>query len=99
MLYFVIHARILIHCDTLIFFLFLLILFYIHLIILRYHTASVCGLVEESLMKIARGTPGFSGAELENLVNQASLKASRDHEDVITLTTLEWAKDKILMGK
>ena len=33
------------------------------------------------------------------MVNQASLKASREHKDVITLETLEWAKDKILMGE
>jgi hypothetical protein len=46
----------------------------------------------------SQGTVGFSGAELANLINQAALQASRQEEDVITLATLEWAKDKILMG-
>ncbi|XP_062384227.1 ATP-dependent zinc metalloprotease YME1L1b isoform X2 [Sardina pilchardus] len=47
---------------------------------------------------IARGTVGFSGAELENLVNQAALKAAVDGKDMVTLKELEFAKDKILMG-
>lgn len=42
---------------------------------------------------------GFSGAELENLVNQAALKAAVDGKDMVTLWELEFAKDKILMGK
>ncbi|XP_051871618.1 ATP-dependent zinc metalloprotease YME1L1b [Pristis pectinata] len=47
---------------------------------------------------IARGTVGFSGAELENLVNQAALKAAVDEKDQVTMKDLEFAKDKILMG-
>ncbi|XP_030624097.1 ATP-dependent zinc metalloprotease YME1L1 isoform X2 [Chanos chanos] len=47
---------------------------------------------------IARGTVGFSGAELENLVNQAALKAAVDGKDMVTMKDLEFAKDKILMG-
>ncbi|XP_051983806.1 ATP-dependent zinc metalloprotease YME1L1-like [Xyrauchen texanus] len=47
---------------------------------------------------IARGTVGFSGAELENLVNQAALKAAVDGKDIVTMKELEFAKDKILMG-
>ncbi|XP_062335802.1 ATP-dependent zinc metalloprotease YME1L1-like isoform X1 [Osmerus eperlanus] len=47
---------------------------------------------------IARGTVGFSGAELENLVNQAALKAAVDGKDLVTMKELEFAKDKILMG-
>ncbi|XP_069815222.1 ATP-dependent zinc metalloprotease YME1L1 isoform X2 [Dendropsophus ebraccatus] len=47
---------------------------------------------------IARGTVGFSGAELENLVNQAALKAAVDGKDMVTMRELEFAKDKILMG-
>ncbi|MDD3618019.1 MAG: ATP-dependent zinc metalloprotease FtsH [Desulfobulbaceae bacterium] len=47
---------------------------------------------------IARGTPGFSGADLENLINEAALMAARANEDVVTTQTLELAKDKILMG-
>lgn len=48
---------------------------------------------------IARGTVGFSGAELENLVNQAALKAAVDEKKMVTMKDLEFAKDKILMGK
>ncbi|XP_073686777.1 ATP-dependent zinc metalloprotease YME1L1 isoform X1 [Garra rufa] len=47
---------------------------------------------------IARGTVGFSGAELENLVNQGALKAAADGKDLVTMKDLEFAKDKILMG-
>ena len=47
---------------------------------------------------IARGTPGFSGADLENLVNEAALIAARQGAKEITLEFLEIAKDKIIMG-
>ncbi|KAG7262424.1 hypothetical protein CRUP_001867, partial [Coryphaenoides rupestris] len=47
---------------------------------------------------IARGTVGFTGADLENLVNQAALKAAVDGKDMVTLKEMEFAKDKILMG-
>lgn len=47
---------------------------------------------------LARGTPGFSGADLENLVNEAALMAARTGAKEITLDLLEGAKDKIMMG-
>jgi cell division protease FtsH len=47
---------------------------------------------------IARGTPGFSGADLENLVNEAALMAAREGKDVVDAHQLERAKDKVLMG-
>ena len=47
---------------------------------------------------LARGTTGFSGADLYNLMNQAALKASIDGLDNITMQIFEWAKDKIIMG-
>jgi len=47
---------------------------------------------------LARGTTGFSGADLYNLMNQAALKASVDGLNAITMSVLEYAKDKILMG-
>jgi len=50
------------------------------------------------LNMIARGTTGFSGADLSNLMNQAALKASVDGLNSITMAVLEYAKDKILMG-
>ena len=52
--------------------------------------------VDESL--IARGTAGFSGAELESLVNQAAIRASKNKSPKITMLDMEWAKDKIMMG-
>nr|WP_320009943.1 ATP-dependent zinc metalloprotease FtsH [uncultured Desulfobulbus sp.] len=47
---------------------------------------------------IARGTPGFSGADLENLVNEAALMAARENRDVVDAELLERAKDKVMMG-
>lgn len=47
---------------------------------------------------IARGTPGFSGADLQNLVNEAALIAARQNKRVVTMSDMEEAKDKILMG-
>ncbi|KAL8908043.1 MAG: hypothetical protein Q9207_001022 [Kuettlingeria erythrocarpa] len=47
---------------------------------------------------LARGTPGFSGAELENLINQAAVRASRGQQQKVTMLDFEWAKDRIMMG-
>ncbi|MCP4474290.1 MAG: ATP-dependent metallopeptidase FtsH/Yme1/Tma family protein [Gammaproteobacteria bacterium] len=49
-------------------------------------------------LNIARGTPGFSGADLENLVNEAALFAGRASKSKVTMEDMEQAKDKILMG-
>ena len=48
---------------------------------------------------LARGTPGFSGADLENLVNEAALMAARTNKDLVSMAEFEEAKDKLLMGK
>jgi cell division protease FtsH len=48
---------------------------------------------------IARGTPGFSGADLENMVNEAALLAARKNKTSIEMDDLELAKDKVMMGK
>ncbi|NMC68671.1 MAG: ATP-dependent metallopeptidase FtsH/Yme1/Tma family protein [Myxococcales bacterium] len=50
------------------------------------------------LSKIARGTPGFSGADLENLVNEAALAAARKDRKFVVMEDFEAAKDKVLMG-
>src|SRR5690606_5419138 len=47
---------------------------------------------------IARGTPGFSGADLANIVNEAALLAARLGKKVVTMRDLEAAKDKVMMG-
>ncbi|MEA3546255.1 MAG: ATP-dependent zinc metalloprotease FtsH [Thermodesulfobacteriota bacterium] len=47
---------------------------------------------------IARGTPGFSGADLENMINEAALMAARQGDDKVNMKILEKAKDKIMMG-
>lgn len=50
------------------------------------------------LERIARGTPGFSGADLENLVNEAALLAARANKSLLDMNDFELAKDKVLMG-
>ena len=47
---------------------------------------------------LARGTPGFSGADIENLVNEAALNAARLNKDKVSMADFEYAKDKVLMG-
>jgi len=51
-----------------------------------------------NLRTIARGTPGFSGADLANLVNESALLAARKNKRVVTLDEFEEAKDKVMMG-
>jgi cell division protease FtsH len=50
------------------------------------------------LERIARGTPGFSGADLENLLNEAALLAAREGKDLIEAEDIEEARDKVMMG-
>ncbi len=49
-------------------------------------------------LTLAKGTPGFSGADLENMVNEAALLAARENKDVIEMIDFETAKDKVIMG-
>ena len=51
------------------------------------------------LNKIARGTPGFSGADLANLINEAAIIASKANQDKVTIHDFEEARDKIMLGK
>ncbi|HEX6726422.1 MAG TPA: ATP-dependent zinc metalloprotease FtsH [Nitrospira sp.] len=66
--------------------------------ILKVHTKKVPVAANVELEKIARGTPGFSGADLENLVNEAALWAARQNKDEVGAVDFDMAKDKILMG-
>jgi len=66
--------------------------------ILKVHTKRVPLATDVELEVIARGTPGFSGADLENLVNEAALAAARIDKDKVDMLDFELAKDKVLMG-
>ncbi|MBP9708523.1 MAG: ATP-dependent zinc metalloprotease FtsH [Oligoflexales bacterium] len=66
--------------------------------ILRVHTRKTPLDKDVDLNKIARGTPGLSGADLQNLVNEAALIAARRQDEFIHMNHFELAKDKILMG-
>ncbi len=67
--------------------------------ILKLHAAKVKMSPEVDLQKIARGTPGFSGADLANLINEAALIASKTDQTDINLNDLEEARDKVTLGK
>ena len=66
--------------------------------ILRVHTRKVPLSPDVDLDVIARATPGFAGADLENLVNEAALLAARQDKDSVSMNDIELAKDKVLMG-
>jgi cell division protease FtsH len=66
--------------------------------ILKVHTKKVPLSDDVELSLIARGTPGFAGADLANLVNEAALVAARQNRKVVTQFDFELAKDKVLMG-
>jgi cell division protease FtsH len=66
--------------------------------ILQVHTRRTPLAESVDLSVLARSTPGFSGADLENLVNEAALYAARSSNELITMDDFEQAKDKVLMG-
>ncbi|MHB1545569.1 MAG: ATP-dependent zinc metalloprotease FtsH [bacterium] len=66
--------------------------------ILKVHIKDVPLDKDADLKVIARGTPGFSGADLANMVNEAALLAARKNETAVTMSDLEEAKDKVMMG-
>ncbi|KAJ7449808.1 ATP-dependent peptidase [Mycena latifolia] len=66
--------------------------------ILKHHMKDVIIGKDVDTKILARGTPGFSGADLQNMVNQAAIQASKEHATEVSLKHFEWAKDRILMG-
>ncbi|MCL6582139.1 MAG: ATP-dependent zinc metalloprotease FtsH [bacterium] len=66
--------------------------------ILKVHTRKVRLAPDVNLELLAQGTPGFSGADLENLVNEAAIDAARQNKDQVYMEDLEKAKDKIILG-
>lgn len=66
--------------------------------ILKVHTKKIPLSDDVDVAIIARGTPGFSGADLANIVNEAALLAARRNSDCVTMYDIEMAKDKVMMG-
>ena len=66
--------------------------------ILKVHVKKVPLAPDVDLAVIARGTPGFSGADLANLINEAALLAARRNKTMVTMRDIEDAKDKVMMG-
>jgi cell division protease FtsH len=66
--------------------------------IIRVHMKNVPLAADVDVKTLARGTPGFSGADLANLVNEAALTAARKNRRMVTMHDFEHAKDKVMMG-
>ncbi len=66
--------------------------------ILKVHAKKISMSPDVNLRTVARGTPGFSGADLANLVNEAALLAARKNKRIVTSQEFEEAKDKVMMG-
>ena len=66
--------------------------------ILKHHMKKIVAAADVSLETLAAGTPGFSGAELENIINQAAVRASKAKAQAVSMLDFEWAKDKVMMG-
>lgn len=67
--------------------------------ILKVHAKNVKMDPAVDLKKVARGTPGFSGADLANLINEAAIQASKKDQQAVTLENFEEARDRVLLGK
>ena len=66
--------------------------------ILQVHTRKVPVSSDVDIAVLARATPGFAGADLENLVNEAALLAARNNQEKVNMIDFELAKDKVMMG-
>ena len=66
--------------------------------ILKVHIKKISVAPDVDIRTIARGTPGFSGADLANIVNESALLAARKNKKIVTMVDFEEAKDKVMMG-
>jgi cell division protease FtsH len=66
--------------------------------ILAVHTRKIPLAADVDLAKLAAGTPGFSGADLKNLINEAAILAARDNQKTVTMQHCDQARDKVMMG-
>ncbi len=66
--------------------------------ILKVHAKKVQIAPDVNLKTIARGTPGFSGADLANIINESALLAARKNKRIVTMSDVEEARDKVMMG-
>ncbi len=66
--------------------------------ILNVHIKKITAAADVNIKELARGTPGFAGADLANLINEGALMAARNNQKMVTMKSLEEAKDKIMMG-
>ncbi len=66
--------------------------------IINVHIKKIAAASDIDVKTIARGTPGFAGADLANLINEGALMAARNNQKMVTMKNLEEAKDKIMMG-
>jgi len=66
--------------------------------ILKVHTSKITLAPDVELSVLARSTPGFSGADIANLVNEAALRAARLNKSAVEMADFEFAKDKVMMG-
>ena len=67
--------------------------------ILQVHAAKVKMAKDADLLVSARGTPGFSGADLESMINEAALHAARNEQEAVTNSDLEYARDRVAFGR
>jgi len=66
--------------------------------ILKVHMKKISAAPDVDIRTVARGTPGFSGADLANIVNESALLAARKNKKIVTMIDFEEAKDKVMMG-
>ena len=66
--------------------------------ILNVHIKKIVAAADVNVKTLAKGTPGFAGADLANLINEGALMAARNNQKMVTMKSLEDAKDKIMMG-